>query len=252
MNEVIDHIAALVLEFAKRNGGSYSAFAEDLSSELEKLYGLTLAEGLLNSALARLAVLEAVQILPSAIAGDLIQISPDKALEYYALDARVPGPNTPTSYDEKYNQAHNDFQVLKAYSFGGQPWVERVIARLKTGEVENVSDAIPEQANISIPASDRIVRLNDNQAHELVDAIDDVASSLQRENSIGGDGELRGRFLGQLAAGRELVRAQSVRAYLLYEALVRMLGTLIQKYKGQALGEAAKTLLKLLIENVLK
>lgn len=101
-----------------------------------------------------------------------------------------------------------------------------------------------------VPASDRVVSLSHNQQAQIEASVDEVVGGLQEENSVDGDSALRQRFLGELRAGRELIRAQSVRAYLLYETLFRLLGTLIERYKGQALGEAAKKLLDLLIEHV--
>ena len=118
---------------------------------------------------------------------------------------------------------------------------------LAAGQAEDAATT-----SVAIPASDRIVTLNHNQADEIVAATDTVIDGLQTENSIDGDAELRDRFLGQLRASRELVRAQSVRAYLLYESVVGVLGALIERYKDQAIAEAAKKLLDLLIERVFK
>lgn len=102
------------------------------------------------------------------------------------------------------------------------------------------------------PAADRIVRLDDNQVKELDAAAKAVVDILVTENSIDGDIDLKDRFLGQIRATQELVRGHSVRAYLVYEAAVRVLGTLIERYKDQALAEAAKRLLDLLFERIFK
>jgi hypothetical protein len=104
--------------------------------------------------------------------------------------------------------------------------------------------------SISVPAADRIVAINHNQRSDIDDAASQVIANLTPENSIDGDSDLRDRFLAQLSAGRELIRAQSIRAYLLYEVWARMLSTLIARYKDQAIGEAAKKLLGLLIEHI--
>jgi hypothetical protein len=96
-----------------------------------------------------------------------------------------------------------------------------------------------------------VVKLDHNQIGLIDKAIEAVVNDLSRENAIEGSSDLRQRFLGQLAAGRELVRAESVRAYLIYETLVRILGTLIERYRDKALGMTAQKLLDLLIEHVL-
>ena len=102
------------------------------------------------------------------------------------------------------------------------------------------------------PASDRIVTFDHNQSSQLEAATTAVIDALSIENSIDGDVDLKDLYLGQLRASRELIRAGSVRMYLLYEAAVRALVVLIDRYKGQAIGEAAKYLLRLLLDQVFK
>ncbi|MEI4508792.1 hypothetical protein WBQ88_19270 [Sphingopyxis sp. CCNWLW253] len=110
--------------------------------------------------------------------------------------------------------------------------------------IENV------ESSLKIPASDRVVHLNDNERKAIDETAQQLASSLKKENSVDGDVDLRDRFVAQLAAARELVRADSVRAYLMYETLVRMLGMLIQKYQGHVIGAAAQKLLDLVIQHI--
>lgn len=102
------------------------------------------------------------------------------------------------------------------------------------------------------PASDRVVKFSDNQTLELETATTAVIDALARENSINGDADLKDIYLGQLKASRELILAQSVRAYLLYEAAVRALVALVGRYQGHVIGEASKYLLKLLFDQVFK
>lgn len=143
----------------------------------------------------------------------------------------------------------------------GEPALKRALANIATSESWSSGEPLQISGNIKVvplgyptdsyaPASDRIVTLNHNQQANLDEAVEEVIDGLKSENSIDGDSPLRQRFLGELAAGKELIRAQSVRAYLLYETLSRLLVTLIEKYKDQALGEASKKLLELLIEHV--
>jgi hypothetical protein len=153
--------------------------------------------------------------------------------------------------------------IAKRMNILGEPALEKALANIATSEswLSGVPSEIPQDSkviplgspgNSYAPASDRIVTLNHNQQANLDEAVEEVIDELKSENSVDGDSALRQRFLGELAAGKELIRAQSVRAYLLYETLSRLLLTLIDKYKDQALGEAAKKLLELLIESVFK
>lgn len=104
--------------------------------------------------------------------------------------------------------------------------------------------------DFQVPASDRVVTISHNQQQEIIVAVNDVEEALKKENSIEGDSAVRERFIAQISAGRELIRASSVRAYLVYETLVRLLGALIQKYKDKALGVTAAKLLDLLLEHI--
>ena len=57
-------------------------------------------------------------------------------------------------------------------------------------------------------------------------------------------------MLGQLKAGRELIRATTLNAYLLHQTVMQVLASLIEKFKDHAIGAAAKTLVELLIKHI--
>ncbi|NLR72384.1 hypothetical protein HGI47_16035 [Novosphingobium sp. ERN07] len=119
-------------------------------------------------------------------------------------------------------------------------------ADLGSGDsLETVANSGP-----GIPASDRIVYLNDNQTEEISAVADELISAIEPENSIDGDVDERSRILAQLNAAKELLRATSLRAFLMYETLFHALNLLIEKYRDKVLGQVAAKLLDLLIENV--
>lgn len=120
------------------------------------------------------------------------------------------------------------------------PWLETEIEMDEPGYFEL----------IRAPASDRVVYLNDNQIHEIDSAANEVFEVLEKENSIDGDVGERSRILAQIEGARAFIRAGSVRAYLMYQALVAALAMLIEKYRGKALGQVASKLLDLLIEHI--
>lgn len=107
-------------------------------------------------------------------------------------------------------------------------------------------------ATVPVPASDRIVHLNHNQQSALDGASTELIDELERANAVDGDEPLRQRFLAQLAAARELVRAESIRAYLFYQLVVEVLSRLIATYGKTGLGVAAAKLLELYIEYLVK
>ena len=250
MSVVGDHVAALIIHLARQRGGTLGVFEDDLPSELEKIYQIRISDPIIHEALQSLAKSTVVKRLDSDLAGNLLQLSADRAMTYFGPGAQEPGQGTSVQYDNAYDAAHLSLPMMNAYAFGGQDWVNRVVAKLQSGQFDSVAPVADGVEIGVVPASDRIVRLNDNQIDALSNAIDDVATGVGKENAIDGDPNIRERFLGELAAGRELVRAKSVRAYLLYETLVKLLSSLIDRYKDQALAEAAKKLLELLIEHV--
>ena len=101
-----------------------------------------------------------------------------------------------------------------------------------------------------VQASERLVTLTHNQQLEIESAATTVIDELSKENSIDGDASLRDQMLGQLRAGRELIRAQFVKAWLLEQTVCSVLNSLVHRYGDKALGEVAKKLLDLLIDNV--
>ncbi len=251
MSAVADHLGALILDAVRKKGGNYSAFSEEIPVLLRETFGIDVSVDSSDEALEYLRFVGGVEILSSELAGNLLRFRVQDALFLYTDEAVEPSDSTSREYDERYTLAQ-DQRVLKSYYHGNDAWVDRVVARLKSGDYAGIMGVADEMLSVSVPASDRIVKLTDNQINEIDRSIEEVISGISQENSIDGDHDLRSRFLGQLAATRELIQAGSVRAFLIYETAIRILGVLIHRYQGHVIGETAKKLLDLLIESVLK
>lgn len=137
-----------------------------------------------------------------------------------------------------------------SYKFDGFMYYS--ITELGYREVEQNRLAPGHTADVPIPASDRIVTLNDNRKRELESSVSVVIDEIHKANAIDGDELLRERFIAQLSAARELVRTQSIRAYLFYQLVVEVLSKLISTYGTTALGIAATKLLELYVEYLVK
>ena len=96
---------------------------------------------------------------------------------------------------------------------------------------------------IEIPASDRVVSLSHNEVIEAEQPVSELIGSLEADNGNPNQIGMRERLLGEMKAGRELIRAGSYRAYLLYETLVRALGELVKRYGNPTLAALANALL---------
>ncbi len=98
-------------------------------------------------------------------------------------------------------------------------------------------------AGIPVPASDRLVTIGHNQISRVDQPIQEFVSALQDDNGDPDQPGLRERVLGEVRAGRELIRAGTFRSYLLYETLVRALGEFIKRYKSPTLVALSNALL---------
>jgi hypothetical protein len=109
-----------------------------------------------------------------------------------------------------------------------------------------------DQAILNVPASDRIVALSHNQVDELEQPVEELIVQLERDNGIPDEPGVKERLLGQVKAGRELLRAGNFRVYLLHITLIKALGELIERYKGTAIAMVAASLVDLLVKTVLQ
>ena len=103
-----------------------------------------------------------------------------------------------------------------------------------------------------IPASDRIVRLNDNQIAEVQPQVSELIRQLEKDNGDPNQPGLRERLIGQIKAGRELIQAGEFRAYLLFELLVRALNELVEKYGNPTIAALAQALLGAVVSKLLE
>jgi len=140
-----------------------------------------------------------------------------------------------------------DSQVYEQSQAIGSRFFPDVFAGyLGVSEVED-SPSIP---GVNVPASDRVVTLSHNQVQEIEAPLDELVKALEADNGIPDRPGLKERLLGQIRAGRELVRAGTFRSYVLYVTLLSGLSSLAEKYKDHAIGAVAATLIELLIKHV--
>lgn len=102
-----------------------------------------------------------------------------------------------------------------------------------------------------VPASNRIVSLSHNQIVAMEEPIADLVDKLERDNGIPDSPGLKEQLVGEIKAGRELLRAGTYRAYLLHVTLIRALGEIMKRYQGSAIAMVAASLVDLLVKNAL-
>ena len=113
-------------------------------------------------------------------------------------------------------------------------------------------DAERALSNVEVPASDRIVSLDHNQISDADAQVSELITELEKDNGDPENPSLRVRLLGQLRAGRELIRAGEFKAYLLYEVLIKALAELVDRYGNETIKALANALLGALVSKMLE
>lgn len=160
---------------------------------------------------------------------------------------------------------HVYFSDVSRVLNGYEDWAFRISAQgvreieSKYGDKDGVGQILPpvddltsEQDSDIAPASDRIVRLDHNQVATAEHAVSELLTAVEQDNGDSDQPGLRERIIGQIKAGRELLRAGEFRAYLLHEVLIRALGEIISRYKNQTIVALANALLGALVSQILQ
>jgi len=100
------------------------------------------------------------------------------------------------------------------------------------------------------PASSRIVTFSDNQIANLDEETSRVIDAVTAQNQIGDVAGLRELLLGQLKAGRELIRAGSFRLYFFQLTVLQSLRFLSERYEKEVIGGLAAALITALVKQI--
>lgn len=142
-------------------------------------------------------------------------------------------------------------EVFDDYAELGREWLAKALAglreRLTSGELESSSIL---DVGIDAPASDRIVTLSHNQIGELEQSTSELIEVVSARNEIEENVNFRDVVLGQLRAGRELIRAGSVRVFVLQITLLDTLRYLAKRYEKEAIGALASALIAALLQHL--
>lgn len=153
--------------------------------------------------------------------------------------------------DPHVRDLFSKFFTIKCFGDFGDEWLEEVIYQFKANPYDDDIDIeTGTEESEKIPASDRIVTLSDNQRTEFENVSLELIDEVEKSNGIDGDPTFRQIVLGQLKAGREMIRAQIFNVELMYLVMVEALKSLIKKYEGHVIGATATTLMELLIKHV--
>lgn len=270
---IADYLAVGLIGDLDRDGEDFfSGKARDFSGDLDQLKahaedrcGFPISQQTLNQAIRVLADCGLIRITDDAYSGTFVKVKAtkfgdfmQKAAEEVAQVAKEYGDSLdiltrPSDYPNA--AALLKHELFEDYHELDGKWLSRALegvrAKIEAGDLDERSPAsLSQDIADTVPAADRVVTLQDNQKAELEDASTALIDAVEKENAIDGDTSLRQQILGQIKAGRELIRAQVLSVHLIYSTLMMALDALVKKYQNQALGYAAKKLLDLLIEHI--
>lgn len=100
------------------------------------------------------------------------------------------------------------------------------------------------------PAAGRVVTFSDNQISELDEQTGQIIDAITSQNQIAGIAGLRELVLGQISAGRELIRAGTFRLHLMQLTLFQTLRFLAERYEREVIGGLAAALLTALAKHI--
>ncbi|WP_375272418.1 hypothetical protein [Sphingomonas sp.] len=143
--------------------------------------------------------------------------------------------------------------VLDQAFRGGYGWLQRVFSNPAFWiDLDRQVDGLSAKAiqDSEAPASDRVVTFSDNQVDDLERQTTEVIDAVAGRNQIGDDPGLREILLGQLRAGRELIRVGSVKLFVLQVTLIDALSYLSRRYEKEAIGALASALLSVLLKQI--
>ena len=141
----------------------------------------------------------------------------------------------------------SSLRILCAYARNGEEYIFDAMKALREMDEDALAELRSESSDRAL-ASDRVVEFSHNQIESLGEKSSEIIELLSKENSIDQAPGLREQILGQLKAGRELVRAGCARIYLLQLTLIETLTFLAKRYEKEAIGALASQLVAELIK----
>ena len=205
-----------------------------LGKLLVERYGISIDERGMQLLLDQLASWSMVSKIDDDFAGETLQFK---------------GAKSDTAWEKA------ETEVLDKAWEGGRQWLRKVFSnddfwRQLDGQAPLSADNQSDDLGGPIPAADRIVTLSHNQYAAISPVVDEVVDVVERDNGDPDSPGLRQIILGQIKAGRELLRAGVFNAHIFYLTMISGLQILVDRYGESALGEVAKKLLDVIAEHM--
>jgi len=165
--------------------------------------------------------------------------------ERFAGTYYVYSSNNYKSYRDKVLRAS---EIYAASQRIGSRFFPDVLEGFRNFRYEENGEGLPSVA--FAPASNRLVSLQHNQVRDLDAHASKIIEAVSSQNQIDERPGFRELIIGQLKAGRELIRAGEFRLYLLQISLIETLNWLVRKYAKDLIGDLAVRLLEALTKGI--
>ena len=255
MSTFAQYVAVLMLHLSKKKeneamAGSFKGLARNLSVTLSN----NITDKDVADALGVLMSFAGAKFFDSPLTGGYWKVDYDN-FRYYFIETTADWEDDAEAYNDTRTECVKKYPILVTYAETGDDFAKDILEHIQNTPEADWTHLRDDNLNenlegISVPASDRVVTLSHNEAGNLEQATSEVIDLVEAELGIDGDPSLKSRILGQLKAGRELIREKTFSALIMYNTLLAALAFLIQKYAGQAIAETARALYQMLIELV--
>lgn len=229
--DIVDYFfEALLVQLNKQIIKSTTFLEEDnFRSKIQAATSPNIPDGIVNDVISFLRDEDFILVISDEIGGRFVKLNYARVNTFVNAKA-----DDPSSFMYRYQQI-------------GAPLLRRIADHFDPNHADQNQNAPAEELSEEVPAADRIVRLDDNSAlrDEIVAKVDELQGAVRGENDEEGKlGEERGRILAELDAGRDLLKAPTVRLRAVLAVLGVALTFIATEFAGGIIGELAVELLE--------
>jgi hypothetical protein len=256
MSDLAEYIAAALIHTAQKYDGGITMPLDDLLPVIASEWSIEVTDETVRGAIRILNRCDISYVESDEFAGTFVVINASRYKNFLdrvardraeydevvkaAPDAHV-GVNRAEAIDLPYLNSYNTFKTIRKYSAFGEEWIIKAMKNIADRKLE---------LNVAVPASDRVVRLDDNDP-ALVE-IRSAAAELKRRIRTGNElGELNVdqaiAAAGEVSQLEDAFSAETVRPQEVVARSRRTLNWIASKAAGSFVGEAAASLLKIIL-----
>jgi hypothetical protein len=239
MTQPTEYLLAAAVSVMRSADNSGLETLPDLKNRMESEFSVSLDSIRLNYMAKRLEKYGFIQITSDQYAGDYITPLTGWGVSYRLNKIKESGASQGLAYVLERGSR------LMERAFSNSQFWKDLDAEIAASEIEGEDDEIS-VADV-IPASDRLVSLSHNEFKEIDEPTGALLEELERDNGIPDQPGLKERIVGQIRAGRELLKAGEFVMSTFKATMIAGLEELKSRYVDHAISAAAGALLTLIL-----